>query len=102
MELAAGSPLCCPEVPDGWGGVKPRDCPPLSFVSLLPQPLLTGYSSRATQLSPAWTTKAPRDTGRVGARLPGWRVPGGSQGSALTAGPGPHSYLLAQASWTLR
>ena len=25
MELAAGSPLCCPEVPDGWDGVKPRD-----------------------------------------------------------------------------
>ena len=24
MVLAAGSPLCCPEVPDGWSGAKPR------------------------------------------------------------------------------
>lgn len=25
MELTAGSPLCCPEVPDGWGGAKTCD-----------------------------------------------------------------------------
>lgn len=109
MELTAGSPLCCPEVPDGWGGAKTCDLPLHSVLRLSPaqEPLLT----RATQLPPAQTTEALRDTGRVGARASRVEGAGRPRGSASLPAqalthtysprlPGPSADLWPPVSWS--
>lgn len=116
MDLLAGSPLCCSEIPGCWAKVGTKPLLPTHRQALeacmsFPTPALTSdwviFYQKLIQSCP--TTSNTNHQGSSGClQSMGWgwgvfcvRVQGSFRGSVLPTVTGTHSHLLTKAPWTL-